>query len=367
MSKFKDRIKKRISPLKASDIPELRRFQREHFGGEEAIQAREDHHRWLFDGNPYNGDETPQFWIYRDDQGKIQGQQAGIPYTLQIGNREWRASWGIDLMLSPACQARGIGAVLNELYVQRNEVTTAVGITEAAQKAHRRAGWLDLGTIPLYARPLSAAGIRAGFPNDSAMGAVASAIGQPLLRLVEGIWTTYARSKKGRLEPVERFDERSDTVWKNASEDYPVLGRRDLEYLRWRFDSSPNRDVYRRFYLYVGDDLKGYAVIRYGKRGERPAALLSDFLCPASYQTTLFALAIRAAREGGANDLHCAILSPHLQEKEMKLLGFIPLPLRSRFMATTDPERGPDRSLLSNPNNWFVTMANSDMEWMYLD
>ncbi len=367
MSRFKERIKKRISFLEPSDIPELRRFQHELFGGEEAIQAREDHHHWLFDNNPYNGDSPPQFWIYRDDQGKIQGQQAGIPYPLQIGNKSWRASWGVDLMVSPPLQARGIGAVLNEQYVERNEVTTAVGITEAAQKAHRRAGWLDLETIPLYARPLSAAGIRAGFPTGSRKGTVAAIIGYPLLRLIESTWMLYARGKGAYLEPVERFDERSDTVWEKVSGDYPILARRDLEFLRWRFDASPSRNDYRRYYLYMGEELKGYAVIRYGKRGERPAALLSDFLCPASCQKALFALAVRTAREGGANDLHCAVLSPHLQEKEMKILGFIPLPLRSHFMATTDPEKGPDRTLLSNPRNWFITMANSDMEWMYLD
>jgi len=367
MSRFKERIKKQIHLLQQKDTAELRRFQRELFGGENAIQVQEEHHRWLFDENPYNGNSPPQFWIYRDNERKIQGQQAGIPYLLQIGERVWRASWGIDLMVSPLLQARGIGAVLNELYVQQNEVTTAVGITEAAQKAHRRAGWLDLGTIPLYARPLSTAGIQAGFPEGSPKGTIAAIAGYPLLCLAESIWKSYASGKKARLLPVTRFDERSDAVWKSASRDYPVLAQRDLKYLRWRFDLAPSRADYQRYYYYEGEDLKGYAVIRFGKRGDRPAALLSDFLCPAFCQKALLALVIHAARTGGANDLHCAVLSPHLREKEMKMLGFIPLPLRSHFMAIPAAENGPDRALLSNPNNWFITMANSDMEWMYLD
>ncbi len=367
MSRFKERIRKRISLLEPVDIPELRLFQRATFGGGDVIQSSETHHHWLFDGNPYNDGNTPQFWIYRDEQGAIQGQQGGIPFRLWTGKQSWRASWGIDLMVSPPYRVRGIGAVLNEHYVEQNEVTAAIGITEAARKAHLRAGWMDLGTIPLYARPLSPAGILAGFPDNKVKGAAATALGYPLLRLMESIGVIHARTKKARLEPVERFDERSDQVWEKAKEDYPILAERNLDYLRWRFDSAPKTNDYRRYYLYLKDELKGYAVIRLGKRGERPVAALCDFLCPASCQKAMFALTIRAAREEGASDLHCAVLSPHIRENEMKRLGFIPLSLRSRFMVTTHPEKGPPRALLSNPNNWFITMANSDMEWMYLD
>ncbi len=365
MSSYKDRIRQHIRRLLPADIPELRKFQCELFGGPDAIQVKEEHHQWLFDHNPYNDRDLPQFWIYRDDNGVIQGQQAGIPYILQTGNDSWRASWGIDLMLSPEYRARGIGAVLNNDYMQTNEVTTAIGITEAARKSHCRAGWFDLGTIPLYARPLSMEGIRAGFSSSHLKGKLVAPFTWPFLRLLESGWLSYLRLRGIRLEPIKRFDERVDAVWESLRRDYPLLARRDLKSLRWRFDAAPEPERYRKYYLYQGYQLSGYAVICFGKRGDRAAAVLTDFLCLPNLQKALFALCITASRIAGANDLHCAVLSPHITAADMKMVGFLPLPQRSYFMAFADSTKGPSRALLANPKNWFVTMANSDMEWMY--
>ncbi|HHS84030.1 MAG TPA: hypothetical protein ENK38_03775 [Gammaproteobacteria bacterium] len=365
MSSYKDRIRQHIRKLWPTDIPELRKFQRELFGGPNAIQAQEKHHQWLFDHNPFNDGDAPQFWIYRDDKGIIRGQQAGIPYVLQGANESWRASWGIDLMLSPEYRSRGVGAVLNSEYMETNEVTTAIGITEVARKAHCRAGWLDLGTIPLYARPISTEGVQAGFPTSTLQGRLAVLFVWPLLRLLENVWLFYVRLRGIRLEPIKKFDERVDAVWERIRSYYPILGRRDLKSLRWRFDAAPQPERYHKYYLYQGPRLRGYAVICYGKRGDRPAAVLTDFLCPPDLQKALFALCVTASRSKGANDLHCAVLSPHITTADMTMVGFLPLPHRSRFMAFTDKIRGPSRALLADPKKWFITMASSDMEWMY--
>ncbi len=364
MSRYTDRIRAHIRRLQPEDLADLREFQRRQFGPQ-ALQLQEGHHHWLFTRNPYIEGTDPQLWIYRDKEGVVQGQQAGIPYLLQAGGKSWRASWGIDLAVSPRYRTRGVGAILSDEYVRTNMVTTAAGITDAARKSHRRAGWRDLGTIPLYARPLTREGIRAGFRESRTIGRVATAVGYPLLQILERLCLSLARWKRARLELVEQFDQRSDTVWERTSCYYPLLGRRDLEYLRWRFDTAPHPERYQRYYLYHRERLSGYAVICYGYRGDRPAAVLTDFLCPPDLQTALFALCIESCRVNGANDLHCAVLSPHLSARKMKLLGFIPLPMRSRFMALAGSEAAPIASLLANARMWFVTMADSDMEWMY--
>ncbi len=196
MNSYKERVRQRIRQLQPVDIRDLRKFQRNLFGNQNAIQAQEKHHQWLFDLNPFNNGNLPQLWIFRDKGGIIQGQQAGVPYILHAGNKSWRASWGIDLMLSPEYQLRGVGAVLNSEFVQTNEVSTAAGITEAAQKTLHRAGWMDLGTIPLYARPLSAEGIRAGFPHSKVKEYLATLLGWPLLRFLEGCWLLSVYRKR---------------------------------------------------------------------------------------------------------------------------------------------------------------------------
>lgn len=268
-------------------------------------------------------------------------------------------------MLSPEYQLRGVGAVLNSEFVQTNEVSTAAGITEAAQKTLHRAGWMDLGAIPLYARPLSTEGIRAGFPCSNVKGYLATLFGWPLLRFLEGCWLLSVYRKDIRLESIDKFDNRVDIIWENTKNNYPLLARRDLKNLRWRFDAAPEPERYHKYYLYQGDKPKGYAVICYGKRGDRPAAILTDFLCPPKLQNALFTLCITACRINGASDLHCAILSPHVTAADMKKFGFIPLPIRSRFMVFADRDKGAPHELLANPENWFITMADSDMEWMY--
>ncbi|HFC52838.1 MAG TPA: hypothetical protein ENJ43_00190 [Gammaproteobacteria bacterium] len=336
-------------------------MHREYRAG--AIHSDERHHRWLFDDNPDNGAEGPQYWIYQKE-GTIHGQQAGIPFALFVNGAARRASWAINLKVTPAYQMRGIGGVLSEIYLRDNEVTAAVNVTEAARKAFLRAGWEFLGRIPKYVRPLRTAGIRAGLPG--ALRGLAPLF-YPLLLVVDGWWWSYLRLHGFRMEPVAAFDPRIDQVWNEASDAYPVVGRRDYTRLRWRFDAAPDPRRYHRFYLFQGGRLSGYAVLRYSIRNGRRVAVVVDFLCPPRLLRALFALCLQQARHAGMDDLQTVMCHCPGRTGTLLSLGFLQRDSSEHeFLVHYGKEEDVTRHLLGNRHNWFVTMADCDLEWMFL-
>ncbi len=359
---YRDRIRQHIRRLREEDLPALRDFlRREYRPG--AIHGDERHHRWLFNGNPDNNGEGPQYWIYQKD-GVIHGQQAGIPFALFVDGQARRASWAINLKVSPAYQMRGVGAVLNDVYVRSNHVTAAINLTDAARSAFLRSGWRSLGTVPKYVRPLSPAGIRAGLPD--ALQGFAPAL-YPFLVALEGAWRGYARLRRFRFEPVAAFDSRIDRIWEDVSAVFPVMGRRDHVRLRWRFDEAPDPGRYHRFYLYRGSRLTGYTVLRFGERNGRRVAVVVDLLCPPSQLRILFAFCLREARHAGADDLQTVICPCPKRTGSLLWLGFLQRDSSEyRFMVHEGEEDAATRSLLGDRDNWFVTMADCDLEWMFL-
>ncbi len=348
--------------MQASDIGSLREFLRREYKSD-SVQRDESHYRWLFDDNPDNDSVGPQYWIYEKD-GAIQGQQAGIPFTLFVDGLAQRASWAIDLKVSYRYQMIGVGAVLNDAYINENDVTVTVNITDAAKSSFIRAGWEFLGSVPKYARPLSVAGIRAGLPG--ALGALAPVVYLPLMGL-DVVWSIYRRILGFRLEPVAAFDQRMDELWKEIGTSYPIVAQRNYTRLRWRFDESPRAELYQRFYLYRRGLLKGYAVLRYGVRNGRRVAMVVDFLCYPRQVKVLLMLCAEQAKSAGMDDIQAVMC--HCPDRAGSLLpaGFL---LRDStehgFMVRTGSACERYSELLRRHDSWFVTMADCDIEWMIL-
>lgn len=359
---YKDRIRRQIRRLEKTDLPALRDFlRREYRAG--AIHSDDRHHHWLFDCNPDNDASGSQYWIYQKD-GTIQGQQAGIPFALFVNGVALHASWAINLKVSPEYQMRGVGAMLNDIYVRSNDVTVAINLTDAARNAFLRAGWEFLGTVPKYVRPLSMTGVRAGLPGVLRYLAL---VAYPLLRGLDGLWGIYGRMRGFRIEPVAAFDQRIDQIWMDASTDYPVVARRDYARLRWRFDKAPAPERYRRFYLFQGRRLTGYAVLRYSRRNGRQVAVVVDFLCPPQQVRALLALCLEQARRAGMDDLQAVMCHCPIRTGSMLPLGFIQRDSSEHgFMVYHGDRDDSTRQLLGSRNNWFITMADCDLEWMFL-
>ena len=353
------RLQQRVLRYTREDRRALIEFQQRTFGPA-ARQLDERHFKWLFEDNPFNSPDGPQIWVCRSN-GSIIGQQAGIPFDLKVGGQYRSASWAIDLMVRPEWRLRGVGAVLSETYVASNDITVGLGISDQAHRAFLRAGWTDMGTVPLYIRPLDASWILKARPSSGSLLRSASAFAAPVLALWDAASEGCTRLRGAALRPVERFDERVDALWAEASGDYTTVARRDCRSLRWRFDALADTGRYERLYLFDGEKLRGYAVVRMAARYGEPVGMIVDYLSGADWLTPLFASSLVYLRRAGAAAVYCTTLN-HRADFCLRALGFVRRESSVRFMVRLGRRGSALSEIVSNPRNWFVTAADSDKD-----
>jgi GNAT superfamily N-acetyltransferase len=351
-----------VTRVERVDEVDVVEFQERHFGPG-SRQTRRDVGRWLFEENPWRAGDGPELWVSRPE-GVVVGQQGGIPYRLKVGPMHEDASWAIDLMVDPRWRLRGVGPVLSETHATAHPVATAVGLSTAAHRAYLRAGWTDLGTLPLWVRPIDVARSLAlrtrdvpfarflRLPATIALGGEALALGG------------LARASGTDLEDVDRFDDRSDAVWARSARHLAVAATRNLAWAAWRFDDVPGRDQLERAYVTNRGAAVGYVVLRTDL--STGAALLSvvDYLVPPGLVLPLIGLVVRRATERGV----VAVVWRTLHERvdvALRAAAFVRADSESdpgaRFMVRVADEH-PASGLIRRRDRWFLTAADSDLD-----
>src|SRR4051812_36772954 len=192
-----------------ADKAALRQFQRAHFG-EHARHCNDAFAEWLYERNPNRDLEGPALWICKRD-GAVVGQQGGIPVLLKVGERECRATWNIDWMVDPAWRMKGVAPALFSAFGESTDVLLGLGVEEVPYRSFIRSGWIDMGSLALFVRPLDPSACAKGLKAPRLLTKLAPG---PLFR-GSAAFTGRAAAALARvsLEPVPAFDERVEGVW----------------------------------------------------------------------------------------------------------------------------------------------------------
>jgi GNAT superfamily N-acetyltransferase len=360
--KVSERYKVGITRYQPGDADELEEFQLEHFGegSRQVDPARRD---WLFHRNPCMDPEGPSLWICRRN-GTVVGQEAEIPFDLRIGRDERRAAWAVDLMVDPDWRIKGVGPGLMATMVDQRPISLGLNLSDKGLVAFTRGGWKDMGVVPVYIRPLDAAKAMTVAPVPAKVRKLAPVIG-PGLRVADGLAGGALRVAGARLEPVDRFDSRLDEVWAASADHYPVLSHRDLAATGWRLDQRPDADNLRRYYLVRRGTAVGYVVLRPTTSKDQPVVVVADYLAPPRWVPALLLAAGHAARRDGAVAMVVKTRNEQA-DRGLKAAGFLRRehgndpPIKMVVRCEDEPGIC---ALVYEPDNWFVTSADSDLEY----
>jgi GNAT superfamily N-acetyltransferase len=351
-----------IARFDPSDQPSLEAFQRANFGPG-SLQVDRDHRRWLLADVPRRDPEGVQLWVCNRN-GAVVGQQAGIPFTLEAGGQPRRASWAIDLMVAPEWRLRGVGPALSEAHVAASEVTVSLGISDTAYKSYRRAGWTDIGTIPTFLRVIDPLRCLRVSPYDGGLARLAARLGRPALAVAAQGYRLAALAAGSRLVEVPAFDERSDMVWRGVAGNHTLIARRDLAFLRWRFDASPAAGRLRRFYVMRRGLPVAFLVLRIDRWRGEPVGVVLDYLARPGWLMPAFAHLVALATRGRLSALLVRTLNTRAPSA-LSPMGFICLPnglkTPTRAMVRTGPGGEDLAPVLADRDNWFITAADSDL------
>ena len=361
--KYLDRIKRNITRLTPGDQSALIAFQKE-IEDPDLPPFDKQHYQWAHEKNPHRRAGGPQFWIYRKEDGTVHGQQVGIPFSLSVQGKPYTASWAVDLMVRPEFRMRGIGNALSEVLRQESDITVGIGITDDAYQSCLRAGWINLGKMQVFLRPLDTKRMLPLFNRspDNVIHWTAATLCNTILYAVDLGCSLLTWFSGVKLEKTEEFDRRVDQVWEAASKFYPVIAKRDFKSLQWRFDAVAEARHYQRFYLYKDGNICGYVVVRNSKRDGVAVATIVDFLCPPSLIAPLMANCITTLRRSGAAVIYCRASFPRAS-KYLYPLGFCKRPSFTRIMASLNKKAGLPQELISEQSAWYITTADSDGDY----
>jgi hypothetical protein len=108
----------------------------------------------------------------------------------------------------------------------------------AAEGVFLRCGYHKLGIMSRYAAVLRYAPFVRRVIDVPVLPRVAGA-GLDVLRMTLRVPRTVQALRHFHLEWLDDVDERFDDLWLRARDEYPLIGQRDMRFLRWRFLRHP--------------------------------------------------------------------------------------------------------------------------------
>lgn len=284
-----------------------------------------------------------------EDDNRIIGFSLSVSCRFLLKGSEISVGQGFDLALHPEFQGRRINSARSnpeeQARLNRSSCMT-VGLGMHPTGNARRGTGLNTpvgNTLDTLVKPLSMRGLIAGrvrsrsgsAAGESRTRGVMDAQGRRLPTLLNRYrlqlaarlgWSLLRRRKRlvqrtCQVRTADRFDERADEFWVQASEAFDFIQVRDREYLNWRYcDPSGGPFVVR--VAEENDVLLGYTALRFDERG----AVLADMLTlpgRADVAESLVSDAIELAHQHRSPLIRCWMPRVHPYRNALADAGFV--------------------------------------------
>ena len=316
--------------------------------------------RWMFLESAQRLGRTPLVWLHRD-AGAIVGHMGSIPVRLKIGNEERDTGWLVDTMVLPEYRNRAVGSRLMVEAHEAQPLSLSLGQTAEMREICLRLGWRQVAPLQvaqLLVRPENV--LKSKLPAPAAF---AAGLGLRASASVRD-WLTDRRRFETRV--VDRFDERHDHLWAQASRDLTCAVVRNASYLNWKYVEQPGQTFLRMEFV-DGGELRGVAVwmIREPDQIYRyKRAFLVDLVTSLSDGPGLRQVIRTACAAAAATGID-ALLCHHINQRLTEALGDCGFHLRTPerfFLIDPGPLTGSAREQALAAENWFVTQGDSDID-----
>ena len=288
---------------------------------------------WWFERNP----SSPRLISLAHADGHVVGIAAMSLFRMLVDGREQVTAVPVHVATEAGYRRQGVLSAL-EL---RNEDEAAAGapiaITFPNAVSHlifvRDLGWSDLPGRRVWVRPL-----RPGAVVRYALG-----------RATQGGGLRPASDEvRHGVVPLERFGPDAGALWRSCASGNQFV--RDETFLNWRYVDTP-RD-YRRFGIYRGSQLAGFAVVGHTVKHGLSSGFLADLVAPREAERA--ALLRRCSEELASGTDALIALVPRSQRRSFLRSGFLPTHRQIRFVG---------KSLDGSPlphSDWHFTLGDFD-------
>jgi GNAT superfamily N-acetyltransferase len=323
--------------------------------GNDAADASRLRWDWQYRRNPNNPGGEPEIWIAREGPAII-GQYATMPVRLDINGREVKGSWGMDVMVAPERQRRGLGEVLFRTWDRNVGASLGLGLSDSSYRLFQKLGWPDVGPVPCLVKPLTRRAFR--HPRwPVPINRLISAVTWPIVLIV-----ARARPLRAEVRIVQRFDDSFTRLWEKLASKFDLAVRRDAAYLNWKFASAPHVRYSVAALLREGQTA-GYAVYRHLHEPRGRVTLLVDFLTDPDDEEgleTLLRWVDREARQEDSDKIRTFAMHAGFRHV-MRRSGYFQVKSTMEFVVKVNgTEVTPD--FYERTDRWHVTLGDSDQD-----
>lgn len=330
--------------------------------GKQAAEESRARWRWQYDENPNCPPEGPEIWVAKQD-GRVLGQYATMPVRLKVLDRILGASWGMDVMVGPNLQRKGIGSRLFLYWDQQVEASLGLGLSVSSYTLFKKLNWEDVGPVPCFSAVVDASALL-----ERRVGAnfLTSAVLVPLVKLFMWLVFPRRRTKNGNLVKVRRaaepFGADYDALWERVAPAYDFIAERRAHYLEWKYRKVPHVS-YDIFEAHQDGVLTGYIVLRATERNGVKLALVVDLLAEPDDKATLGSLLDHAfswAREHEAARLQTFTFDRRIQAR-LASKGFMRVESPMQFCVRIHSDHV-DELFFRDTSRWHVSFGDSDQD-----
>jgi len=323
--------------------------------GNDAAEASRLRWEWQYRNNPNNPGGDPEIWVAREGPAII-GQYATMPVRVAVKGREVTGSWGMDVMVAPERQRRGLGEVLFRTWDRNVGASLGLGLSEASYRLFQKLKWPDVGPVPCLIKPLS----RRAFRQPQwpvALNRFISFLTWPFVMVI-----SRSRPLSAEVRIVPRFDDSFTVLWERLAPKFDLAVRRDAAYLNWKFANAPHVR-YSIAALVREGATAGYAVYRHLHEPRGRVTLLVDFLTdPDDEQgmATLLHWVDREARQADSDKIRTFAMHAGFR-KVLRKSGYFVVKSTMEFVVKVNGTDVPP-DFYEHTDNWHVTLGDSDQD-----
>jgi GNAT superfamily N-acetyltransferase len=343
-----------VERYRGDDRRAVHQLYRRVFGDDAAGSSRL-RWEWQYSRNPNLPADGPMIWVVREGPTII-GHYGTMPVRLRVAGEEVNGSWGMDVMVAPERQRKGVGEVLLRTWERNVGAALGLGPSEASMHLFRKLGWHEAGPVPCVVKPLTRRALRrAQWPMP--LNRLVSALTLPVVRVI-----ARARPLKAHIEPVRPFDGSFTELWERVKGDFDLAVRRDASYLNWKYLEPPHVR-YATVALRREGRTDGYAVYRHVQEPLGRVTLLVDFLAHPDDEEglqTLLGWVDREARRADSDKVRCYVMHDGFR-KTLRRFGYFNVRADMLFtLKINEPAVG--RDFYERRARWHVTLGDSDLD-----
>lgn len=207
------------------------------------------HWTWKFAENPFG--KAIIKLMFDDDM--LIGHYAVMPMDVQIQSKLVKAVLSVNTMTHPDYERQGIfGYLAEETYkkCQRESFRFVYGFPNknSYYGFTRKLTWKDLGKMTTLEKEL-------------------------------GVQAAGEICKRDSIYPIEKFDERVNSLWNKTKDSYHVTVVRTEEFLNWRFAEHPTEEYAKFIFQDGSNEILGYLVLKTYANDDEVKGHVVDMLC----------------------------------------------------------------------------------------